>query len=50
MSDLFTGQHLQETECIIVKYLTNIECFNHCSMTKFTPNQLSKVADTSCLL
>ena len=29
-----------------LKYLTDIVCFNHWSNFKFTPYQISKIADT----
>ena len=46
VSDLFTSKILEYPECILVKLLTHNLCLNQFSMTKCTPNQHSKLANT----
>ena len=46
VSSLFTIQMVKEPECIFVKYIPKGICLNHCKMTKCTPIQNSKLANT----
>ena len=42
---LFIGTLPNDPKTNSVKYLTHIVCLNHCSNTKFTPNQVSELAN-----
>ena len=50
VSTLFTDKLPNGTKMHCVKYLKESVCFNHCSITEFTLNQLSKIANTECLI
>ena len=50
VSALFTGQIVKEPKYILLKYLTQCVCLNRCSITKYTQNQLSELANIYCLL
>ena len=43
-------KNCEKHEFILIKYLTQDVWSNHCSVTICTPNQNSKLANTSCLL
>ena len=47
---LFTGTLPNEPEIISVSYLKNSVYLNHWFNTKVTPNEVSELANTQCLI